>query len=116
MNDPRVADNHMGFPVALAVLGHHHALVKAVLPPVRFVCHDHNIPAVGKRSFSLFKLEHGGKDDSVCRPPGEQGAEMLLACRLNRRLTEKLGTLAKLGVKLIVKIDAVGHHDNGRAM
>ena len=41
---------------------------------------------------------------------------MLLAFRLHGSLAEKAGAFAELRVKLIVKVDAVGHDDDGRAM
>ena len=41
---------------------------------------------------------------------------MLLAFRLHGGLAEEAGAFAELRVKLIVKVDAVGHDDDGRAM
>lgn len=39
---------------------------------------------------------------------------MLLALRLHRRLAEELGAPGKLGIELVVQVDAVGHdHDGG---
>ena len=32
-----------------------------------FVGHDYNIPALGQRTLAALKLEHRGKDNSVCR-------------------------------------------------
>ena len=45
-----------------------------------------------------------------------KGVQMLLAFRLHGSLTEEAGAFAELRVKLIVKVDAVGHDDDGRAM
>ena len=116
MQNPRVADRHAGFLVSVGILGHDHPLVKAVLPAVGFVRHDHNVAAFGQRLLSTLKLEKGGKDNAVCLAPGKQGFQMLLAFRLHGSLTEEAGAFAELRVKLIVKVDAVGHDDNGRAM
>ena len=116
MQYPRIADRHAGFFVSVGILGHDHPLVKTVLPAVGFVCHDHNVAAFGQRLLSPLKLEKGGKDNAVCLAPGKQGFQMLLAFRLHGSLTEEAGAFAELRVKLIVKVDAVGHDDNGRAM
>ncbi len=113
---PRVADCHAGFLVAVGILGHHHPLVKAVLPAVGFVCHDHNVAAFGQRLLAPLKLEKGGKDDTVCLTPGKQGFQMLLAFRLHGGLTQESRAFAELRVKLIVKIDAVSHDNDSRAM
>ena len=116
MQYPRVADRHAGFLVAVGILGHDHPLVKAVLPAVGFVCHDHNVAAFGQRLLAPLKLEQSGKNDTVCLAPRKQGFQMLLAFRLHGSLTEEAGAFAELRVKLIVKVDAVGHDDDGRAM
>ena len=41
---------------------------------------------------------------------------MLLAFRLHVGLAQETGAFAELRVQLIVKVDAVGHDDYGRAM
>ena len=46
MQNPRVADRHAGFLVAVGILRHDHPLVKTVLPAVGFVSHDHDIAAL----------------------------------------------------------------------
>ena len=71
MQNPRVADRHAGFLVAFGILRHDHPLVKAVLPAVGFVCHDHNVAAFGQRLLATLKLEKRGKDDTVCLAPGK---------------------------------------------
>ena len=116
MQYPRVADRHAGFFVSVGILEHDHPLVKTVLPAVGFVCHDHNVAAFGQRLLSPLKLEQRGKDNAVCLTSGKQGFQMLLAFRLHGGLTEEAGAFAELRVKLVVKVDAVGHDDDGRAM
>ena len=116
MQNPRIADRHAGFFVSVGILGHHNPLVKTVLPAVGFVCHDHDVAAFGQRLLSPLKLEQSGKNDAVCLASGKQGFQMLLAFRLHGSLTEEAGAFAELRVKLIVKVDAVGHDDDGRAM
>ena len=116
MQNPRIADRRAGFLVAVGILGHHNPLVKTVLPAVGFVCHDHNVAAFGERLFSTLKLEKSRKNNAVCLTSGKQSFQMLLAFRLHGGLTEKARAFAELRVKLIVKVDAVGHDDDGRAM
>ena len=116
MQNPRIADRHTGFFVSVGILGHHNPLVKTVLPAVGFVCHDHNVAAFGKRLLSLFKFEQCSKDNAVCLAPGKQDFQMFFAFGLHRCLMQKISALAELRIQLVVKVNAVGHDDNGRAM
>ena len=116
MQNPRIADRHAGFFVSVGILRHHYAFVKSILSAMRFVCHNNEITALGKRLFSLFKFEQCSKDNAVCFASGKQGFQVFFAFGLYRCLMQKISTLAELRIQLIVKVNAVGHDDNGRAV
>ena len=87
---------------------------KAVLSPVSFIGHNHDIAPLRKGRTGFFKLLHSGKNNSVCFPIGEKFFQILPAGSLLRDLAEKLLALGKLPIELIVKIVAVGqNHDGG---
>ena len=111
-----VADYNTCFLVAIGILRHHYAFVKSILSAMRFVCHNNNITALGKRLLSLFKFEQCSKDNAVCFASGQQGFQMFFAFSLHRCLMQKISALAELRIQLVVKINAVGHNNNGRAV
>ena len=106
----------MRFLFALLVFLHDDFFIKAILSAVGFVCHHHNVPPFRQWTLPTFKLEHGGKYDAVCLPSIQQFTQIFLAGRLNRCLAQEGCALGKLRVKLVVKINAVGHHNNGRTV
>ena len=116
VQNARVADYNTGFLVAIGILRHHYAFVKSVLPTMRFVCHNHNVVALGKRLLSLFKFEQCSKDNAVCFASSKQGFQMFFVFGLHGCLMQKIGALAELRIQLVVKVNAVGHNDNGRAV
>ena len=71
-DDPGVAHYHTGLLFPLVVLTVNHFFIKAVLPPVGLIRHDHDIPPGRQSGLSPLKLEHSGKDDSVGLPALQQ--------------------------------------------
>ena len=116
VDDSRIANHGIRFLFALLVFLHDDFFIKAILSAVGFVCHHHNIPPLRQRTLATLKLEHRGKNDAVRLPSIQQFTQIFLAGRLNRCLAQEGCALGKLRVKLVVKINAVGHHNNGRTV
>ena len=115
-DNTRVAHNDMSLFLAFFVLGKNDFLFKSVLSPVGFVGDDNDVAPFGKRLFAFIELEHRSKYDAVCRSPFQKALQMLFAFRLNGHLPQELRALGKLHIKLVVKVDSVRHHYNGRAV
>ena len=116
MDNTRIAYDCVGFFFALRIFSQNNLFIKAILPAMGFVGHDYNIPALGQRTLAALKLEHRGKDNSVCRAIFQQLFQVFLAFSLHRCLPQERRALAELGEQLIVKVDAVGHNNNGGAV
>ena len=113
-DDPRRADYGLDLQLALVVLPGDHLFREAVLSPVGFVCHDHNIPAGGERLGALFEFLHGGEDNAVGLAVGQKLYEVLAALRLLGRLPQEVLAAAELAIELIVQVVPVcDDHDGG---
>ena len=43
-----------------------HFFCQTILASMCFICHYHDVPALGKRLIAFLKFLHGGKDDAIC--------------------------------------------------
>ena len=115
-DDAGVAHHGAGLLFALGVLLQHQLFLKAVLAAVGLVCHHHDVPPFGQRLFAPLELEHGGENNAVGLSAVQQLFQVLLALGLHRGLAQKFRAAGKLGVELVVQVDAVGHHHDGGAV
>ena len=88
-------------------------LFKSVLSTVSFVSHDHDVATLGQCRSGFLELLHGGKDNAIGFPSGEQFTQIFPAGCLLRDLTEKLFAFGKLPIQLVVKVIAVRQNNNG---
>ena len=116
MNDTGIANDRMCFFFTPFIFFDDNFFIKTILSTVGFIRHYHNISTLGQRLLATLKLEHRGKNDAVRLPSIQQFTQIFLAGRLNRCLAQEGCALGKLRVKLVVKINAVGHHNNGGAI
>ena len=107
-----ITNNHMCFLFTLGIFRHDNFLVETILTTVRLVCHDHNISALGQWLFATFKFEHGSKDYAIGTASFQQSFQMFFAFCLHWCLTQEFCTLGKLGVQLIIQVNAVRHNHN----
>ena len=112
MDDTGIANDRMCFFFALFIFFDDNFLIKTILSTVGFISHHHNISPFGQRLLATLKLEHRGEDNAICFSTIQQVAQIFLAGCLYRYLAQKRRTLGKLRVKLIVKVNAVSHHNN----
>ena len=112
MDDTGIANDRMCFFFALFIFFDDNFLIKTILSTVGFIRHHHNISPFGQRLLATLKLEHRGEDNAICFSTIQQVAQIFLAGCLYRYLAQKRRTLGKLRVKLIVKVNAVSHHNN----
>ncbi len=116
MNNAGIADDRMRLLFSLIILGHNNLFIKAILTAVRLIRHNDNVSALRKCLLTAFKLEHGCEDNSIRTSAIKQCLQMLLALRLNRRLTKEVRTLGELCIQLIIQIDTVRHNHDRRAV
>ena len=77
-------------------------IAQAVLAPVGFIGHDHNIAALGKRFVGFREFLHRGENNAVRLSAGKQGFQVFAAFGVHGFLPQKCLALCKLCVKLIV--------------
>ena len=106
------ANNTLGDFFAILVCCDFDFFRKSVLPTMCFICHHDNIAALRKRLVGFLKLLHCSKDNPVCLSAGKQRLQMLSTFCVDRFLPQKFFAFGKLAVKLIVKVVAVGKHND----
>ena len=106
------ANNTFGDFFAILVSCDFDSLRKPVLPTVGLICHHDDIAALRKWLVGFLKLLHCGKDNPVCLSAGKQRLQMLSTFCVDRFLPQKFFAFGKLAVKLIVKVVAVGKHND----
>ena len=83
---------------------------------MRLIRHNHNISTFRKALEGLLELLHRSKDDTIRFSAIQQFLQMCAALSVNRFLTQKVLTLCKLPIQLIIQIITVCDDHNGRTV
>ena len=116
MDNTGITNDRMCFFFTLFIFFNDYFFIKAILSAVGFISHHHNISPFGQRLFATLKLKHRGEDNAVCFSAIQQLAQIFLAGCLYRCLAQKRRAPGELRVELIVKVNAVRHHNDGGAI
>ena len=114
-DNPGSPDRKTVESVSLLVTQNFGLFGKPVMPPVRLVRHDDDVPPFAQRAVAFLEFLHRRKDDAVGFPAFEERFQVRAAFRLNGRLPQEILAPRELSVKLIVQIVPVRNDDDGRA-
>ena len=109
------ANDGLRFHLAVFLLPNHNFLCQSVLAAVRLICHDDNIPALGKRLVAFLKLLHSRKNDAVCLSVCKQFFQMGAALGMLWSLAQEILATGELTVKLIIQVIPICNDHNSWA-